>query len=840
DRPLTLFYFTGLMISMYATSGIFHLPYRATLANTLLALPIYLVLPLAHHLPAPIVIGHLAYMAGFSTFAIFSVWLYETSLRQKFLSELNLKAQEEKFRAYIENASDAVTILDRNAVVTYASPAIERLSGFTPDTVVGANAVAHVLDEDLQNSQRRLAEAMANPGVCVTFRHRAMSKDGAIRHYEVAAINHLDNPAINGIMCSCRDVTSLALAEAELEKTRAQFKAYLENIESAVCVYDRQARFIYASPVVEKLTGYTLQELIGASQLDYLHPDDRKTVAARLGSLLEAPSAPVSVVTRMRKKDGGYFYLEAVGRNMLADPQIQGLMVAYNDVTARVEAEQKLKRSEERFRAIMAHSHSFVMITNRKPDGGGVFVSEGIKNVLGYTPEEFTCLRPAQIIHPEDIETSFRNLDEALKNPGQPITGRIRFLAKDGQYRTMYAIGVNYMDNPFIGGVLINWLDVSQLKAAEDALMAAKEQAEQATLLKDKFVSLVSHDLRSPLGSAKGLVGLLAKAEEYNLTSEKRREIIGKADRTLEGMLELIDQILDIGRISTGKIRPVKRPLDLHQLVATRAEELDHMAAQKGVLIENKIPPGARLAADEALFGEVIRNLLSNALKFTNKGDTITIFMPDNAPHTVAVRDTGVGIDQKLIPDLFNPDVKTSTPGTAGEKGTGLGLPYCMEIIKAHGGAIKVESEKGSGTVFHVQLPASEALILLVDDHEAQRSVAKSMLSKFIKVDIIEADNGKEALKMAAQMSPNLIITDIQMPLMDGFAFIDSLKKNPYLSAIPVIVITSSESSPDQNIIDARSRVLQMGASDFAIKPLHAADFVPRVRRLIDGAAIQA
>ncbi|MDH5508860.1 MAG: sensor histidine kinase, partial [Nitrospinota bacterium] len=237
-------------------------------------------------------------------------------------------------------------------------------------------------------------------------------------------------------------------------------------------------------------------------------------------------------------------------------------------------------------------------------------------------------------------------------------------------------------------------------------LTQAKEQAEQATELKDKFVGMVSHDLRAPIGSLINMIKLLKLENPDTPTIAINEEIVTRVLASSERLLRLVDNILNISRLSSGKIGVSRKPTDMWHLANSHILDLEFLAMDKGVTIVNDMPHDFVISVDPDLFGEVLANLLSNAIKFCHKGDTVTFFRPDIQQGVVAVRDTGTGIDYRLLQDIFRIDMRLTTPGTAGEVGTGLGLAYCHEIISAHGGVIRAESKPGDGSVFYVELPA--------------------------------------------------------------------------------------------------------------------------------------
>jgi signal transduction histidine kinase len=366
--------------------------------------------------------------------------------------------------------------------------------------------------------------------------------------------------------------------------------------------------------------------------------------------------------------------------------------------------------------------------------------------------------------------------------------------------------------------------DITERKQVEQELHDAKEQAEAATKLKDKFVSLVAHDLRSPFTSMMGLLRLFMDRKLLDMKEEEQK-LLNAVFQSGERMLKMIDDLLKISRLQTGSIVPQPRFFKGHTAVAVTIGSISHIAAQKGIVIINDIPVDTRLYADQALFDEVLLNLLTNAIKFCSKGDRITFFIPPGLKSAIAVRDTGKGVDERIIPNLFRHEVKTTTVGTGGERGTGLGLPYSYDIIRAHGGEITVESAPGKGTVFCVMLPYVRPIALVVDDEPMALLIVRIHLEK-IDIEVREALSGEQALAVITDTRPHIIITDINMPGMDGFALLDRLKKESATRDIPVIVMTSTDGA-------ARETALRHGAADFVSKPIMVEDFIPRVRRFV-------
>ena len=365
-----------------------------------------------------------------------------------------------------------------------------------------------------------------------------------------------------------------------------------------------------------------------------------------------------------------------------------------------------------------------------------------------------------------------------------------------------------------------------ELVESEHELHSAKEKAEEYAMLQDKFVSLVAHDLKSPLASMTGLLMIL-DTEWDNLAPERRREIVGRAVESGHHMAQVIEEILSISRLRTGQVKPDPAFLDAYWLAEMVIESMGRWAEEKGVALVNEIKTGSRIHADLSLFAEALKNVISNAIKFSPKGGVVTMAYARNAATTsVSVKDTGVGMDQETVSMLFHEETRRSRPGTAGETGTGWGLKYCMDVMTAHKGSIQVSSEKGKGSALTLSLPTVKPLVLIVDDEPLILRILRR-LTEDMKAQVIEATDGEEALKSIEKATPHIIISDIHMPNMDGVALLERVRKRKETALTPFIILTSDKS------IELRDTAFRLGANDFVNKPLSMDDFIPRVRRFI-------
>ncbi|MBI5178071.1 MAG: response regulator [Nitrospinae bacterium] len=376
---------------------------------------------------------------------------------------------------------------------------------------------------------------------------------------------------------------------------------------------------------------------------------------------------------------------------------------------------------------------------------------------------------------------------------------------------------------------LVADLQAARERQARDIieLRKAKEEAEEATKLKDKFVSLVVHDLKSPLATITGHLYLMLNDKGDPIGGAHEKHLRAVLDRA-EGLSTMVEELLDINMLQTGKMLLTRVFLDARMMVQGVVESLEHLAMEKGIALENNIPPGTRIYADHNLAFQVFQNIISNAIKFTTAGDRVTVIVPEGKENTITVRDTGAGIAPNILRDIFRHEIRTTTLGTAGERGTGLGLPLCYDIMQSHGGTLTVESEEGRGSAFFATFPPAAPSILIVDDDEAILAVlAMSLKAMNPRLTIRKAHNGVEALAAIRSAAPDVIISDILMPEMDGMELLETVRKEHITRSTPFIVITNFGD------VERRETALRMGANDFIAKPLVAEDYMPRIGRYI-------
>jgi signal transduction histidine kinase/CheY-like chemotaxis protein len=333
------------------------------------------------------------------------------------------------------------------------------------------------------------------------------------------------------------------------------------------------------------------------------------------------------------------------------------------------------------------------------------------------------------------------------------------------------------------------------------------EQLRHASELKTKFLSNMSHEFRTPLNSVLALSRLLLDRIDGDLTAEQERQV-GYIRRSAESLLELVNDLLDLAKVEAGKVEIKPSAFTIGELFGGLRGALRPLLNGQAVDLNFDIPDKVpNLFTDEAKVTQILRNLISNALKFTEQGEVrvTASFDTERGRVNLSVRDTGIGIAPQDHDRIFDEFAQVDTKIQKRVKGTGLGLPLSRSLAELLGGELVVESVLGQGSVFTLSIPPergdpSRALrtadnarkrVLLIDDDETFRYVMRQIISNEPRYEFIEAVDGDEGLKAAREQKPDVIILDMQMPTMDGFTVLQELGADSRTSVTPVIVSTS-------------------------------------------------
>ncbi|RYG43969.1 MAG: PAS domain-containing sensor histidine kinase, partial [Chitinophagaceae bacterium] len=510
------------------------------------------------------------------------------------------------------------------------------------------------------------------------------------------------------------------------------------------------------------------------------------------------------------------------------------------DITEKRKKEEALIESEEKFRRIFESILDVYYRTDMK--GFIQHMSPSVYETFGYTKEEVQGMHGSAFYHyPDDRELL---LATVLKN-GKVRNFETSMVRKEGTViQTMMNSRLIYENGKAIGieGVA---KDITELKETQAALIKAKEQAENLLKVKSQFLANMSHELRTPMNGIIGMIELLGQTD----MPEEQQDYIETLRKSSEALLIILNDILDLSKIQAGKLDLNKTTMELGLTIEKIHSLFLNRAFQKGLDFTYEISPEVPefIKTDEIRLLQILSNLVSNSIKFTNSGQVLLKVSTEKGVRNklkFEVIDSGIGIQADSQHLLFNnfSQVDTSSSKTFG--GTGLGLAISLQLTKMLGGDIGVDSEYGKGSNFwftiryenpeedEIKLIKSrnepkkitkaltwQPVVLLVDDNQINQKVGAGLLEKLgCKVDI--ADNGFQAIEMALSGTYNFIFMDIQMPGMDGIEATNNIKSHLGKNCPPIIAMTAYSMKNDA------ARFISQGLDGYVSKPVKQSDFL--------------
>jgi len=520
------------------------------------------------------------------------------------------------------------------------------------------------------------------------------------------------------------------------------------------------------------------------------------------------------------------------------EKRYQRALVLAGDMTVELEAAKKEADGLARKAELILNSAG-EGIFGLDTEGRGVFVNPSAADMLGFAPEELIGQQIHLLTHhahahdtPDEVEDC--PIHQTLHD-GQPHqTAEAIFWRKDGTpFPVKYTSTPIWDESAQLAGVVITFNDITEhLRAEKDRFV--RQVADQANKAKSAFLANMSHEIRTPMNAVLGCTQLLLNDQSF---SARQIELLRTIERSGGHLLELINDVLDISRIEAGQVTLNESVFDLHDLLADMKAVFYMSAEAKGLRFfmdqEENLP--CYVLADGGKLRQILVNLLGNAVKFTDKGGVVLRARLDDLPEQIMdgdgvehrrrlffeVEDTGIGIPAEDLGKIFNPFEQSSGGGKAG--GTGLGLPISSQLVQLMGGRLSVESTPGKGSCFRfsflaeiqqgdgentmeavdarpvtgLEVGANPIRILVVDDSEANRLLLRKIL-EMEGFTVVEAGNGQDAIATFEQCSPQAVLMDIQMPVMNGLEATRRLKATDKGRGVPFIAITGNAFDEDQ------------------------------------------
>lgn len=694
-------------------------------------------------------------------------------------------------------------------------------------------------------------------------------------HYALARGEVLDDHTgtITHLLGTIVDITEMRRTEVALRDSETILDALLEYAPTVIYVKDLDWRYLlvnnaFPTPTPADAIGHTDDELFDPEIAEQFRHNDREVIA--LGEAREYQEV-------LQVGDRTYIYLSLKFPLLDREGRPYALCGISTDITDRQAAEARLAELRDRLAVALQSAAigcwDWDIVNDHLRWDQRMYELYGVQPSAQETPEAYGVWQ--QGLHPEDREAATTAVQDALAGVREFNT-EFRVVHPNGAIRHIQANAITQRDAAgrplrMIG---VN-MDITERKEAEAALQKTNAELERATRLKSEFLANMSHELRTPLNAILGLSEGI-QLEVYGELTDRQRQAIATIERSGRHLLDLIEDILDLSKIEAGKLELAIAPVNLNALCQSSTVFVKNAALKKHITITTTIAPGLDSCdVDELRMRQLLINLLNNAVKFTPHGGDVnlSVFL-DHPPQPIqdtdqvtdqdrdqdiapsqtdrpwlafAVRDTGIGIPPEEQRRLFQPFVQVNGQLNRTHGGTGLGLALVRRIAELHGGYVGLQSQPGQGSCFTVWVPAQLSqnqaalvsddsdlptlttpvqdaprgpLILVADD----RPDNVTAIAEFLRMRgcrLILAENGLEAFRQARKHHPDLILMDVQMPLVDGLEATERIRSDPDLANIPIVALTALAMPSD------RDRCLAAGANDYLSKPV-------RLRRLAE------
>ena len=749
------------------------------------------------------------------------------------------QAEREWLQITLASIADAVITTDPKGFVVFLNPVASRLTGWSWQEAVGlplSEVMRTVQETSRKTDDLPIAKVVGDGEIIVSDDEAVLiARNGtAISVEHIAAPIRDSHCKVKGVVIVFRDITERHRVEQAQRESEERFRQLAENINDVFWIHELLgSRTAYVSPAYESLWGRSCESLYERpmSYLEAIHPEDRER-ALRAYYRLERGEA-IAGEYRIIRPEGTVRWIWDRGFPIKDDSgRIVRLAGIAEDITEWKRSEQALRESEERFRTLADATP--VLIWGADAEKRCNYFNKQWLDFTGRSIEQELGDGWTQSVHPDDLDRCLETYATAFE-ARTPFAMEYRLRRHDGEYRWVFDNGVpRFAPDGLFSGYIGSCIDITDRKKIEEELRKSDRR-------KEEFLAVLSHELRNPLAPIQTAVDLLEGRKTNGAGSDRELAMIKRQVRNLR---RLVDDLLDVSRISRGKIELRTELVELAAVVAQAVEAVRPLFDEQRQDLRVSIPEGSiLLKADPTRLEQILFNLLINAAKYTPQGGEIWLDVePLPSEVIIRVRDTGLGIDPDLLPKVFDLFLQGERRVGLFHEGGGIGLSLAKNLVELHGGTITAHSQgPDMGSEFVVKLPvisggrskrehrpaaiqpeASEQLprrrILIVDDNVQAADSMGRLMSVVFGQEVRVVYNGKSALELARSFLPEVILLDLEMTAMDGYEVAMRLRERSECSEALIVAVTGWGHEDD------RRRSRQMGFDLHLVKPVTAKD----------------
>jgi len=728
----------------------------------------------------------------------------EASLAQSKQAEEALQRENTKNEAFLRNVSDGVCILTAEGNLIEASESFCTMLGYSHEEMLAINVFqweAGLTDAELIGM---LGQHFRRPARS-RFETRLRRKDGNIFDVEVnCAPVELDDQSV--LFYSFRDISERKQAGKTLHESEERFRLLVEQSVDGILVHDAQSRYVDANPAACRMLGYSREEILSLTVADMVEEDEIPRIAPDVDRFASGQTRPSHY--RCRRKDGSIFIGEVTG-SQLPDGLFLGIL---RDVTERRQAEEALRQSQEEQQIILDNTPA--MIWYKDTQNRILRVNASAAKSIGIQKEAIEGKHTSEF-YPDDAERYYQD-DLIVAQAGLPRLGiEESYRLPSGETRWLRTDKIPLKhDSGRVTRILVISTDITERKRVEEALQEADRR-------KDEFLATLAHELRNPL------MPISVGIQTLRLTRDKPEvasRVLDMMEDQMRHMVRLIDDLLDLSRITLGKIELHKAPVELADVVGLAVELSRPLIDQAGHEFHVQVPARPiRVEGDLTRLAQAIANLLNNAAKFTRPGGVIVLTGEREGQEAlVRVRDNGIGIQREMLDSVFDIFTQADRSLEKSRGGLGIGLSLVKRLVGLHGGVVEAHSEGlGKGSEFIVRLPALELpaheaaplatgdetvanvsakrRILIADDN-ANVVIGMTFWLEAMGYEVLTARDGLEAVEVAARFRPELILLDIGMPGLNGYDVCRRIRTEPWGHNITIVAVTGWGRDQDRKL----------------------------------------